>query len=84
MKSVLIALVKAYRYVLSPWLGMHCRFHPTCSAYAVEALETHGAGRGGLLALTRLARCHPWNRGGCDPVPPRRSGRLPTPTLKTD
>jgi len=66
---VLIALVTAYRYALSPMLGRHCRFHPSCSAYAVEALERRGALRGAWLAVKRIARCHPWHPGGYDPVP---------------
>lgn len=73
--------VHAYRLVLSPWLGSNCRFLPTCSAYALEALETHGALRGGWLALRRMARCHPLGGSGFDPVPPRpdacRCGREP-------
>lgn len=62
--------VRAYRAVFSPWVGHHCRYHPTCSAYALEALEIHGALRGGWLVLRRIARCHPWGRSGVDPVPP--------------
>jgi len=65
----LIALVRAYRFALSPWLGSACRFEPTCSAYALEALQAHGAAGGVVLTLGRLARCHPWCAGGCDPVP---------------
>ena len=66
----LLALpVRAYRLVLSPWLGHACRYQPTCSAYALEALERHGALRGGWLAARRLARCHPWGGTGYDPVP---------------
>ena len=64
--------VRAYRLVLSPWLGHHCRFQPTCSAYALEALERHGALRGGTLAALRLLRCHPWGGTGHDPVPAPR------------
>lgn len=73
-QRLLIALVQAYRLLLSPWLGSACRFTPTCSAYALEALQTHGAGRGSLLTVHRLMRCHPWCAGGHDPVPaaPRR------------
>ncbi|HTQ74823.1 MAG TPA: membrane protein insertion efficiency factor YidD [Burkholderiales bacterium] len=69
MSRLLSLLVAGYRYAVSPLLGMHCRFHPSCSAYALEALERHGAARGGWLALRRLARCHPWHPGGHDPVP---------------
>lgn len=66
----LLALpVQAYRLVLSPWIGHNCRFQPTCSCYALEALEKHGAGRGGYLAVRRLARCHPLGGSGYDPVP---------------
>ena len=69
MKTLLLALLRAYRFLLSPWLGNSCRFWPTCSAYAMEAIETHGAARGSWLMLTRLARCHPYSSGGVDPVP---------------
>lgn len=71
MQKVLIALVRAYRYVLSPWFGNQCRFHPTCSHFAIEAIETHGSARGLWLTGRRLLRCHPWHAGGHDPVPPR-------------
>lgn len=70
-RYVLVVLIKAYRLLVSPWLGGHCRYEPTCSAYAIEAIETHGACRGSLLALARIARCHPFHAGGHDPVPPR-------------
>lgn len=69
MTRVLIVLVAVYRYALSPMLGRSCRFHPSCSEYAQEALERHGALRGVWLALRRIGRCHPWHRGGYDPVP---------------
>ena len=73
MSRLLIGCLRAYQYALSPFLGQHCRFHPTCSQYAVDALRLHGAGRGLLLAAKRLLRCHPWHPGGPDPVPePRR------------
>ena len=61
--------VRAYRLVLSPWIGHACRFQPTCSAYALEALDRHGALRGSWLAARRVARCHPWGSAGYDPVP---------------
>ncbi|MFI6514536.1 membrane protein insertion efficiency factor YidD [Spirillospora sp. NPDC050679] len=69
----LILLVRAYRRFLSPLLGQQCRFQPTCSAYGLEALQTHGALRGTWLTARRIGRCHPFNRGGHDPVPPRRN-----------
>ena len=68
----LIGIVKAYRLFLSPWLGSVCRFEPTCSRYAIEALEVHGAAKGSYLTLHRLSRCHPWCAGGLDPVPPTK------------
>ena len=70
MKQILIAIVKGYRLVLSPWLGNACRFTPTCSVYSLEALETHGALKGSYLTLKRIGRCHPFCAGGHDPVPP--------------
>ena len=70
----LIALVRFYRFFLSPWLGSGCRFEPTCSRYALEALERHGALAGSALAGWRLLRCHPWCAGGCDAVPERAPG----------
>ncbi len=69
MQAVLMALVRGYRLLLSPWLGSSCRFEPTCSIYSLQALEQHGAARGSYLTLRRLARCHPWCAGGHDPVP---------------
>ena len=69
MRAVLIALIRAYQWFISPLLGPHCRFYPSCSQYAREALERHGALRGSGLALRRLLRCHPWHPGGVDPVP---------------
>jgi uncharacterized protein len=69
MSRLLVALIRAYRYLLSPWWGRSCRFTPTCSEYAIEAIERHGALRGGGLALHRIGRCHPWCAGGFDPVP---------------
>lgn len=69
---VLLIPVHLYRKVISPLLPPMCRFYPSCSAYAVEALKVHGAFRGSWLAVRRLLRCGPWNPGGLDPVPPRR------------
>ncbi len=69
MRAALVLVVKAYRYGLSPWLGNACRFEPSCSAYAIEALQQHGAGAGSYLTLKRLVRCQPWCQGGHDPVP---------------
>ena len=68
-QQVLMMVVRAYRLLLSPWLGSGCRFEPTCSAYSLQALEQHGALAGSYLTLRRLVRCHPWCAGGHDPVP---------------
>lgn len=69
MTYPLLALVRGYRYFISPLLGRSCRFYPSCSEYADEALQRHGAWRGTWLALRRVSRCHPWHPGGFDPVP---------------
>jgi hypothetical protein len=69
MKAVLIALIRGYRLLLSPWWGRQCRFTPTCSEFAEEAIERHGALQGTWLAMRRISRCHPWHTGGYDPVP---------------
>ena len=71
MKYVLIGLLRAYRALISPLYGQVCRYHPSCSAYALEAVREHGSLRGGWLAVRRLGRCHPWAAGGYDPVPSR-------------
>jgi putative membrane protein insertion efficiency factor len=68
-RQALVGLVKGYRLLLSPWLGNGCRFEPSCSVYAIGALERHGALDGSVLTLKRLVRCHPWCAGGHDPVP---------------
>lgn len=69
MGSVLVAFIRVYQIVLSPLLGQNCRFHPTCSHYAIGAIQKHGALRGLVYAVRRIARCHPFNAGGYDPVP---------------
>lgn len=69
IKALLIAPIRFYRYFLSPWLGWSCRFTPTCSVYTIEAIETHGALKGSWLGMKRIGRCHPWCKGGYDPVP---------------
>lgn len=74
-QKVLVRFVAAYRMLLSPWLGGQCRFEPTCSVYAIGAIERHGAAIGTYLAARRLLRCHPWCQAGYDPVPERP--RLP-------
>ncbi len=74
MRVLILSLLRGYRYLLSPLLGQHCRFHPTCSVYAIEAVERYGAVRGGWLALKRVGKCHPWHPGGVDPVPDAKEG----------
>lgn len=69
MQKILTFFISAYRYLLSPFLGNNCRYYPSCSCYAQEAIQRHGAWRGGWLALRRIGRCHPWHAGGVDPVP---------------
>ena len=69
---LVVALVGLYQRIVSPLLPRSCRFAPTCSSYAVEAVKVHGALRGTVLAVRRVARCHPWGGGGLDPVPPRK------------
>ncbi len=72
MKKVILALIRFYRRHISPHLPPMCRYYPTCSCYAVEAIETHGALKGTLLALWRILRCNPFSAGGYDPVPPKK------------
>ena len=69
MRRLLIWLVRAYQVTLSPWLGANCRHHPTCSRYAIEAIEMWGAWRGMGLTIKRISKCHPWGTQGEDPVP---------------
>lgn len=71
MRRFLIGLIEAYRLLLSPFFGGQCRFYPTCSQYAREAIEVHGALKGSWLTVKRLLRCGPWHPGGNDPVPPK-------------
>ncbi len=73
MQKLLMALVKGYRLLLSPWLGSSCRFEPTCSAYSLQALEQYGAAVGSYMTVHRLLRCHPWCEGGHDPSAPSAS-----------
>jgi len=73
-QQTLIAVIRGYRLLLKPWLGNACRFEPTCSAYALQALQAHGAAAGTWLSTRRLLRCHPWCAGGFDPVPERFDG----------
>jgi putative membrane protein insertion efficiency factor len=80
MKYVLIGLLRAYRAVISPLYGEVCRYYPSCSAYALEAVREHGSLRGSWLAVRRLARCHPWAAGGVDHVPPRNARGAPHTT----
>ena len=70
VRFLMVLLIRIYQLTLSPLLGQHCRFHPSCSTYAIEALETHGIFKGSWLALRRLGKCHPLHPGGFDPVPP--------------
>ena len=69
MKTVVLLMIRGYQRALSPFLGTHCRFQPTCSSYTYEAIEKHGLLRGMVLGIRRLLRCHPFHEGGIDPVP---------------
>lgn len=75
MKKIFIFFIELYQKYISPLKPRTCRFYPTCSAYGKEAIETHGALKGGWLAIKRITRCHPFNPGGFDPVPPRKETR---------
>ncbi len=72
-EGALIALIKGYRYGIRPMLGQRCRFFPSCSEYALEAVQTHGAAKGSYLGAKRLLKCQPWHAGGFDPVPEKKS-----------
>lgn len=76
MRRILTGPIKLYQYLISPLLGPHCRFYPSCSHYAVEAIERHGIAYGSYLAVRRLSRCHPWHAGGLDPVPHERQTKI--------
>ena len=69
MQKLMILLIQAYRFLISPLLGNNCRFYPSCSSYAETAIKRHGAIKGGWMSIRRIARCHPWHPGGVDPVP---------------
>ncbi len=69
MKSILLLLIRAYRYFISPFIGTNCRFTPSCSEYAMLAITKHGVARGSMLSVSRVLRCNPWHPGGHDPVP---------------
>lgn len=83
MKHLLIWLLTAYRALISPLYGQVCRYYPSCSAYALEAVREHGAARGSWLAVRRLARCHPWAAGGVDHVPHREPRTPSVPTTSS-
>lgn len=70
MRKLLIYIISLYRYAVSPFLGDNCRFHPSCSHYAQDAIALHGIFKGSYLTLRRIGKCHPWHEGGVDPVPP--------------
>jgi putative membrane protein insertion efficiency factor len=82
MRALLISIITVYRWFLSPLLGQNCRFYPTCSCYAQEAIRHHGAARGTWLAARRIGRCHPWNPGGYDPVPDAHESAPPITSNK--
>jgi putative membrane protein insertion efficiency factor len=84
MRRLLLLMLRGYRFALSPLLGNQCRFAPTCSQYAIDAIERFGAWRGGLLAARRILRCHPWHAGGWDPVPAVADSRgaMPAPDVQ--
>ena len=76
MRNGVIAFIKLYSWLLSPFLGNHCRFYPSCSQYGIEAIEKHGVLKGVFLTAKRLARCHPWHPGGVDLVPDQHDEKL--------
>ena len=76
MQKILVILLKGYQYLVSPWFGQTCRFYPSCSCYAIEAVEKRGVLMGLLLTVRRIGRCHPWHPGGFDPVPEKCEAKL--------
>jgi uncharacterized protein len=76
MSRLLVLVIRLYQWTLSPWLGGACRFEPSCSHYAVQAVQKHGSLRGSFLALRRLLKCHPFHSGGFDPVPEKGARRI--------
>jgi len=76
MQKILVLFVRVYRYAITPFLGNNCRFYPTCSSYAEQALTEHGPVKGSWLAIRRICRCHPWHAGGVDPVPNNQNKRV--------
>lgn len=75
MRRIVILLIRLYQYLVSPVLGNHCRFYPSCSSYAVDAVRQHGTFKGIYLTIRRLSRCHPWHEGGYDPVPEKMNNK---------
>ena len=76
MQKILVTLLKGYQYLVSPWFGQTCRFYPSCSCYAIEAVEKRGVLMGLWLTVRRIGRCHPWHPGGFDPVPEKSTAKL--------
>ena len=76
MQKILVILLKGYQYLVSPWFGQTCRFYPSCSCYAIEAVEKRGVIMGLWLSVRRIGRCHPWHPGGFDPVPEKCEAKL--------
>lgn len=73
MRRLFICCIRVYQYAISPLMANHCRFYPSCSSYAIDAIEIHGAFKGSWFAVRRLLRCHPFHPGGCDPVPEKHN-----------
>ncbi len=84
LRNVLIRMVRGYQLAVSPWLPPSCRYTPTCSSYMIEALERHGAVKGGWLGLKRIGRCHPFGSSGFDPVPLSSAGEQHADCLRTE